>query len=360
MTWIAPIAALLLMASSQTAQYLLDVIRLHMKPWRFFGVSLATRVATAIAGVVAVVWLGAGLDGLLATQATVSLLALPLAALAVRRDLTTAVDLELAFKLLRFGHPFIYSGIAFWLFGSIDRWLLAALSSVEEVGIYSVAHRFASVVMMVSFAFGQAWAPLALKARSDDPMRYRKLYADVLLVLACGMLVLGSSIAMFSRELISWLMPPEYSAAAAPLAILCLAVVLQSTTQVTAIGISLERKTSLFARLSWMTAGINVALNLLLIPGLGAIGAALATALSYLFLTGSYLYSSQALHPLPIRWGRSAIWFGLLVSIGAVVVQSAADPVHALPVWFRAALLVASTGACFVLVAWRRSAHGTA
>lgn len=360
MTWIAPIAALLLMVSTQTAQYLLDVIRLHINPWRFFGVSLATRVATALGGVFAVVWLGFGLDGLLAIQATVSLVALPLAVLAVRRDLSTAIDLDVCRKLLRFGHPFVYSSIAFWLFGSIDRWLLAALSSIEEVGIYSVAYRFASIVMMVSFAFGQAWAPLALKARADDPLRYRALYADVLLVLSCVMLILAGSIAMFSRELISWLMPAQYARAAAPLAILCLAVVLQSTTQVTGIGISLERKTLLFARLAWITAGINLALNLLLIPELGALGAALAVAVSYLFLTGSYLYCSQALHPLPIRWYRAVIWLAMLIGAGAMAGLSTTDPGHSLSVWTRGGLLAACACISIVLATWRRSARGIA
>jgi O-antigen/teichoic acid export membrane protein len=357
MTWIAPTAALLLMAGSQVAQYLLDVIRLQMRPWRFFGVSLVSRVATAIVGVVAIVWLEMGLDGLLALQAAVSLLALPLAALAVRRDLTLAVDRTVCFKLFHFGHPFVYSGIAFWLFGSVDRWLLAMLSSVEEVGVYSVAHRLASALMLFSLAFGQAWAPLALKTKNDDPLGYRSMYAEVLLVLACGMLLLGGSIALFSAELLGLLMTAEYQAAASPLAVLCLGVVMQSTTQVTAIGISLEKRTALFARLAWLTAGINVILNLLLIPNHGAIGAAWAMALSYLFLTGSYLYWSQSLHPIPIRWRRVAVWFGLLIVIGVSATQLALNSSNPLTVLLKLLLLVVSASVCYLLVAWKRPMH---
>lgn len=357
MTWIAPAAALVLMVGNQVGQYLLDAVRVHLKPWRFFGVSLVTRVASAIGGVIAVVWLGMGLDGLLALQATVSLFALPLAALAVRKDLTTAIDSDVIRKLLRFGHPFIYMGLAFWLFGSIDRWLLAAMSSVEEVGIYSVAHRFASIVMVASYAFGQAWAPLALKSRVDEPQSYRRMYADVLLVLACGMLVLGGSIAIFSRELIGLLMPAEYGAAARPLAILCFGVILQSTTQVTAIGISLDNKTALFARLSWITAGVNLVLNLLLIPRLGATGAALATSLSYLFLTSCYLYFTQRLHPLPVPWRRVIAWLVLLIGIGTLTGQSAMEPGYLSSIHVKALLLVVCMCICLVLVVWRRSAR---
>lgn len=357
LTWIGLIAALVLMAGNQMAQYLLDVIRLRMKPWRFVGITLASRVLTACAGVVAVVWLGWGLDGLLVVQAIVALLALPLAAAAVRRDLTATIDRDVARKLLQFGYPFIYSGIAFWLFGSMDRWMLAAMSSVEEVGIYSVAYRLASIVMFVSLAFGQAWSPLAMKFRTDHPSRYRKLYADVLLTLACGMLLLGGFVALFSSELIDLLMPSEYRSAASPLAILCLGVVVQSTIQVTAVGISIEKKTHLFARLAWIAAGLNFMLNLLFIPSHGAVGAAWATALTYLFLTSSYLYYSQLLHPIPLPWRRIAIWLALLGGVAIVCTGWPLNSQQSLSFEFKLLFLFACGAVCVVLARWPNSKH---
>ena len=91
---------------------------------------------------------------------------------------------------------------------------------------------------------------------------------------------------------------------ALPLSILCFGIMLQATQQVTAIGISIEKKTFLFARLAWITALVNFILNWLLIPKYGAVGAAWATTASYLVLTGSYLYYTQKLHALPISWKR--------------------------------------------------------
>jgi O-antigen/teichoic acid export membrane protein len=359
MTWIALIAALLLMASSQVNQYLLDVIRLHMKPWRFFGVTLLTRVLTAAAGVVAVVVLGWSLDGLLALQALVALAVLPIAAAAVRRDLTPVVDRRVARMLLGFGHPFIYAGLAFWLFGAMDRWMLAAFSSVEEVGVYSVAYRFASVVLFVPLAFGQAWSPISMKLRTDHPARYRSLYADVLLALACGMLLLGGSVALFSNDLIRLAMPAGYAAAAAPLAVLCFGVVIQSTIQVTAIGISIEKATFLFARLSWLAAGLNFLLNLAFIPRFGALGAAWATTLSYLALTASYLYYTQVLHPLPLAWRRLAVWLTLFAMLATASSGLPESYGATLTVGARLALLAGVVAICGWLAPWRTTAHAS-
>lgn len=355
--WTGLLAGLVLMAAGQVVQYLLDVTRLHMAPWRFAGIALASRVMIALVGVGTVVGLGWGLDGLLAAQALVMVAVVPLALYAVRSDLTWRVDLTAARKLMKFGYPFIYAGLAFWLFGSMDRWLLAGMSSVEEVGVFSVAHRFASVILFVSMAFGQAWSPLAVKIRTDHPQHYRALYVDILLALLCAMTLLGGGIALFAPELVAWMMPVEYHGAGLVLAALALGLILQSSMQVTALGISLESKTYLFARLSWLAAALNLLLNLAMIPALGALGAAVATSLCYLFLTSAYLYYTQRLHPLPLPWGKilvlAALW---LVLTGCLIGQQMDHPLASSVAW-RASLLVVCLVVCGVLIPWRKALH---
>jgi O-antigen/teichoic acid export membrane protein len=316
LTWVALVAALLVMALTQWSQYVLDVVRLHFAPWRFFTLALTSRVISMAFGLVAVVTLGLGIDGLMTAEAVMLVLVMPLALWMIRRDFRPrSFDFSWFKKLVNFGYPFIYSGLAYWLFASMDRWLLASMSSVEEVGIFSVAFRFASVVWFVSTAFGQAWSPAAMKIRADHPDQYRSIYGQILLLLLFVMLVVGGSVALFSGEIISLIMPDEYLASALPLAILCFGVVLQATQQVTALGLSLEKKTHLLARLAWLTAAVNFVGNLILIPRFGAAGASCATVLSYFVLTGCYLYYTQRLHPIAVQWGRLAV----LLALGSLV-----------------------------------------
>lgn len=325
LSWIALLAALLIMALSQWSQYALDVIRLHFAPWRFFTLALISRVVSMAFGIVAVVLLGLGIDGLLTAQVLVLMMVIPLALWLIRKDLQPkCIEYSRIKELVQFGYPFIFAGIAYWLFGSMDRWMLASMTSVEEVGIYSVAFRFASVIFFVSAAFGQAWSPIAIKIRADHPEKYQVIYGQVLLLLLFTMLVVGGGIALFSGEAISMIMPAEYHASALPLTILCFGIILQSTQQVTAIGISLEKKTYLFARLAWLTAVVNFIANCFLIPRFGAVGAAWATLIAYVVLTGSYLYYTQRLHPIVVQWLRlSALGFlGALVALVSVITIS--------------------------------------
>lgn len=304
-TWLGVFAALLLMAGNQWTQYLLDVIRLQFRPWSFLSVSMISRVMSAILGLIAVVYLGKGIDGLLGAQALVVLLVLPMALFIVKREFSIpSFSLKWAKELLHYGYPFIFSALAYWIFTSQDRWMLASFSSIEEVGIYSVSFRFASVILFVSAAFGQAWSPVAMKIRTDHPGVYPKIYGDVLILLIFSMALIASVIGLFSGEIIYLLMGEDYLKSALPMVLLAFAIVFQASQQVTGIGISLEKRTVLFAHLSWVTTVINFGLNWVLIPEYGALGASWATVFSYLFLTGGYFFFTQRLHPIQVSYER--------------------------------------------------------
>ena len=349
LTWVALVAALMVMTLSQWLQYVLDVIRLHAAPWRFFTVALVSRVLTMAFGLVAIVFLGLGVDGLLAAQAIVLMAVIPLALWLIRRDISLSqFDFGWVKQLVRFGYPFIFTGVAYWLFGSMDRWMLASMASVEEVGIYSVAFRFASVVLFVSSAFGQAWSPVAIKIRTDHPDEYRAIYGKVLLLLVFIMLIVGGGLALFAGEIVSQFMPKEYLPSATSLAILCFGIVLQATQQITAVGISIEKKTYLFARLASVAAVINFLGNWILIPHFGAAGAAWSTFISYVFLTVSYTTYTQRLHPLVLEWGRLGMFIGLGAIVGFLSISMMAYDLDWATVLTKIIVFVA-----FFIIGWR-------
>lgn len=295
-------AAILLIYVSQSTVYIHDIIRLHFAPFRFFIFSFSGRALTAIGALIIVVFYAGGVEGFLLAQAGIGLLVLPLGWWMIRKDLRLRFDTELAREILSYGYPFIFAGLAYWLFSSMDRWMLSVMSSLEETGHYSIAFRFASLILFVSAAFGQAWSPYAIKIKTDHPEIYRTIYSNIFILLIFFMLIIGGGLALYSGEIISLLMTPAYAASAVPFAILCFAIIFQSTQQITAVGISLEKRTRLLATISWVAALVNLIGNYILIQVAGATGAAIATLISYLFITSCYLYFSQKLHPLPIQW----------------------------------------------------------
>jgi O-antigen/teichoic acid export membrane protein len=86
-------------------------------------------------------------------------------------------------------------------------------------------------------------------------------------------------------------------------------------------GISISRQTHWLALYSVVAAVVNIVLNLVLIPPLGQVGAALATLVAYAVLTALYYHRAQLVYRTPYRLGAvvGTIALGLtLVPLGAI------------------------------------------
>ncbi len=310
--WPILVLALVTVVPAQLLQYALDTLRLHFSPWKYLLVSFLKNLLGILLGLVLILGFQQGLIGFFWGGFWGAAVAVPVALVLIRRDLARVFDTALARQLIGFGYPFIFAGLAYWIFGSMDRWMLAELSDTTHVGWYSIAFKFATVVAFLNTAFGQAWSPMAVKLLRDDP-HYRQTYSRLFSLWFFTLAVIGAALALLARELLMLTTPSEYWPAAVVLGVVAMGTVLSGTTQLTALGISLERRTQLLSTAAWITAGVNLVLNWLLIPAYGALGAGVATFASYGVLTGLYLFWSQRLHPIPLEKAK------LLYSLAVVV-----------------------------------------
>lgn len=338
-SWAIMVIALITIIPEQVLQYCLDVLRLYFTPWKYAFISFLKNIFGVVVGLILILLFDSGLKGLFLGALVGALAAVPIALILIRRDLALVFDPEIARRLVAFGYPFIFAGVAFWVFGSIDRWMLAELSNATQLGLYAIAYKVTVVVLFLNGAFGQAWSPIALKLKGEDS-QYRLTYARIFSVWFFFLTIVGSTVALFGKEVLSILTPPEYWAASPILGLLVMGVVLSGTTQITGIGISLENKTRLFAFATWATALANGCLNFLLIPSWGAEGAAIATFLSYGLLTALYLFWSQKLHPIPLEKPKLLYSGALAVGIGATSIGLAELDFSVQLVMAKVALLV--------------------
>ena len=310
LTWITYLSLIIIVVLTQLINYLKDVSRLKFKNFDYFILSVFSKSLGILIGVFALI-IGWDTDGLLAGIALGLIIVIPYAFWLNKYDLKiNFFNYEQAKRMTSYGYPFIYVGLAFWILGAVDRWMLASMKSLDEVGIYSVAFRFASIVFFVSLAFGQAWSAVAIKIRNDFRKSYRSIYGDVLILLTFIMVIASSSVALFSNEIIEFIMPKEYSQSKLPLIILCLGVFFQSLQQICGIGITIEKKVYLYARISWVIVVLNIILNFLLIPSFGSVGAAISSLICYFIMNFIYFYYTQKLHP--IKFSKN-IFYGQIV-----------------------------------------------
>jgi len=209
------------------------------------------------------------------------------------------------------------SGIAEVIYLRIDIVLLERLRGVEETGIYAVAARLSEVWYMVPVALMGAVFPALWQRRQDAAAYERGLQAslDLLFALAVALAVVMQ---LFGAPLVEWLFGPRFTASVPILQIHIWAGVFVFMRALLSRWLLAEDllRFSLLTHLSG--AAMNVALNLLLIPRYGAIGAAVATVISYACAGWLALYLSPRTRPmgrmmarallLPLRWGDLAAY----------------------------------------------------
>jgi O-antigen/teichoic acid export membrane protein len=204
------------------------------------------------------------------------------------------------------------SGIAEVIYLRIDIVLLERLRGVEEAGIYAVAARLSEVWYMVPVALMGAVFPALWSRRSDGPAYQRGLQGSLDALFAVA-LALAVFLQFAGRPLVHLLFGTAFSASTPVLQIHIWAGVFIFMRALLSRWLLAED----LLRFSLVThvagAVMNVALNLMLIPRYGAIGAAVATVISYASAGWLALFLSARTRPmgwmmaksllLPFRWG---------------------------------------------------------
>ncbi len=154
----------------------------------------------------------------------------------------------------------------------IDSVMLGLLADREAVSMYNVAYRFMETAFIVPFACTNVIFPrLASAARPATTLR-----AATLILAALG-LTASAIVYAAGPPLIAWLYGAEYARAGRALAVLALAIApVYVGGLLTQALIAFERPRT-FLRVTVLGVGLNVLLNLFLIPAYGETGAATAT-----------------------------------------------------------------------------------
>lgn len=247
-----------------------------------------------------------------------AILTLPLKYYYIHDLLIPQIDFSNLGKMLRFGLPFVPASVAYWIFSSADRVMLEHMNSLESVGVYTVAASLGSVMALVAGAVGQAWSPHAVQAYEEDKEKARILYAKFLKALMAIAFFLIFAASMIGKELILIIFPKSYTSVFYPMLMLLIGSGFQITTQVTAVGISLAKKTIYFVYITFLISIVNIALNYILIPVYAEKGASFATMVSYGLLTLIYGIISQRLFYVRYDWKYiMMVLIGLVLAVAA-------------------------------------------
>lgn len=227
------------------------------------------------------------------------------------------MDLVLTRKLLRFGLPLTASFAMEFVLATSDRLLVEYFLGAAAVGVYAVSYGIAErALTSVFMIIATASFPLvvrALEKGGDDDAR-RQMHTNGIAMLALGVPAC-TGVVMLAPHLAMVLVGADYRADATAImpwvAVSALAGGLK--THYLDHAFYLGRRTDLFLVVAGPAAALNVALNLVLLPTVGLLGAAWATLASYLAALIANMVLARRVFPFQFPWGP----------LGQIIVASA-------------------------------------
>ena len=206
-------------------------------------------------------------------------------------------------EYLRFGLPLVPSSLSNWIVNSSDRYLIGIIMGTAFVGYYSPA--YSTGMLIVSILIGPVSIMLlpALSKHYDEKntkavtniLHYStKYFLGLAIPAAVG-------VSLLSRQLLLILATKHIALEGYPIVPLVAASGISlGLYTILSKPISLRKKTKILGIIWAIAAGLNVGINLILIPEIGILGAAIATLVAYTFALASVSYFSLRFIPFKI------------------------------------------------------------
>jgi O-antigen/teichoic acid export membrane protein len=206
----------------------------------------------------------------------------------------------------------------------MDKVALRIWSDFGEIGLYSVAFRIATVFLLFQQAFCTFWAPTSYRWFENGVSleKYEKVseYISTILSILAILIIL-------SRKWIVLIFSSEYSSASVLIPFLILYPILYTISETTMMGINFMRRTELGIWVTGAAALFNLGGNWLLVPRFGALGAAVATAVSYvIFFWTRTLISRQIWETFKIKVHIQNISLVILASTLTLIEYKVGSP----------------------------------
>jgi O-antigen/teichoic acid export membrane protein len=213
----------------------------------------------------------------------------------------------------------------YWLISSADKWFLAKFAGASVVGAYSIASSIGSIGLLLNSSLTLTWFPEASRLygrlASDALPEIGRLWERLIV----GLALVWLAVAAGGGDVLRLLTAPAFHSSAAYVPWIAGGVFLYSVAGLanTAYFISGKmRAVGIF----WALGGlICLGIYGLIIPPLGATGAAIGQSLTYALIATCVLSRSRYILAFPINWRRLGVSLLFILAVGGVMIPPWAE-----------------------------------
>lgn len=189
-------------------------------------------------------------------------------------------DWNLAKYLLKQSLPILFSGAAVVVYQQIDQVMIGNMIDKESVGYFSVAAKFTEIIIFIPTILCQTISPILVRLKDKSMEEYLKKSQIFINILVWSTFIISSLVALLSKWLIGFTFGSQYAEAVSVLQVLSFKAVAVALSVAAGNIIIIEKIQKYTVFRDVLGCVFCICLNLLLIPSLGVIGAAIVAILS--------------------------------------------------------------------------------
>ena len=211
---------------------------------------------------------------------------------------------DVGWRYFRYGVPMLPNALAVWIVSLSDRYILAIWESTEEVASYILGYQLGGSIVTIPMAFVMAVLyPRILRMDREHGLEAALDYTYRLLRQYLRWMTVMSIVGCVAIVFLIRAFYPAYQVDTLVIVAIVLAHAILGLGNFLNKEFELNGRTLVVARSIGVGAVVNVVLNFVLIPWLGALGAALATLAAY--ACSIYLvYKARTYVPVAVRPDR--------------------------------------------------------
>lgn len=286
------------------------ILDAYLRAMKWSGTFVLISLGRLLFNITINVWLLVGLDMgveglLLGNLAATVLHTFVLMVVFIRSRGGYCTDLQTGRQMYRFAAPLVITAIASMAMHEADRYFLRIWVSMDEVGVYSLAHKIGFAVNILCLLPVTSIWHVTIYDIEKHP-NATKTFARFFgwFTSGLGILLLGAALTV--HPVLPLLTPEAFGESIDLISVILLGFFTFGLSFMFEVPLLLSRKTALTVPGSIAGLLVNIVANVLLIPAFGAWGAAWAGVLTYLTFSLLIFAAARRVMPIPYPWIRSA------------------------------------------------------
>ncbi len=317
-TWIAFFNSLLLIP--------LALLQAQHRPLLYRIVTGSSFLISTCSILIFVIVMRWGVVGILWGQIVGGVLTASLAIFIMFRKMNWTVDRTILWQSLGFGVPVVFYAAGGWFADYSGRYFVERYSTLAELGLYNLASQYASILYMVFNAGNMAWAPVFYEIGSSP--EGPRIAARIGLLLFTGGLGVALAMVIFGPLVFRIFIGDAFLGAFQFVPLLILSNILSTVIWcLVVLPLFYLKKTFHLAWLTIFSGCVGVLLNFLFASRWGALGAAMATCLTYFLVIALACYISFRLYPIPYQFKKIGLLILVVISLNVASTYTRFDSI---------------------------------